>query len=74
MSLRCPMPVLTFLACAVPFTALLWGSFWLWRHCWSVIPMDARDRQFFGSMLGWCALIIVELSVWVCVATDRPRP
>jgi hypothetical protein len=62
MSPWCPMLVLTFLACAVPFTALLWGSFWLWRHRWSAIPMDAGDRRFFWSMLGWCALIIVELS------------
>jgi hypothetical protein len=28
---RCTMLLLIFLTFAVPFTALLWGGFWLWR-------------------------------------------
>lgn len=68
MSPRCTSVALMFLVFAVPVTALLWGSFWLWRQHGPAIPMDAGDQRFFWIMLGWCALIIAELSVFVCVA------
>jgi hypothetical protein len=71
---RCTMLVLIFLTFAVPFTALLWGGFWLWRQHWSAILMDAGDRRVVWITLGWCALILVEMSVLVCVAADHPRP
>jgi hypothetical protein len=35
--------------------------------------MDAGDRRVFWIMLRRCALILVEMSVLVCVAADRPR-
>jgi hypothetical protein len=36
--------------------------------------MPAADRRFFWVALGWCMLILFELSVFVCVGVDRPRP
>jgi hypothetical protein len=36
--------------------------------------MTAADRGFFWVTLGWVILILAELSLFVCVAADRPRP
>jgi hypothetical protein len=50
------------------------GGFWLWRQRWRAIPWHASDRRFVWVTLGWVTLPLAELSVFVGVAADRPRP
>jgi hypothetical protein len=74
MSPRCVMLMRQFLLIAVPFTVVCWGGFWLVRQHWCAVAWEPGDRRLFRWLLVCCAIILAELTVLVCVATNRSRP
>jgi hypothetical protein len=74
MSPRCAMMMLKFLLIAVPFTVVCWGGFWLALQHWWAVAWKQGDRRLFRWTMVWCAIVLAEMTVLVCVAADRSRP
>jgi len=62
--------MLTYLLIAIPFTVGVWGTFWLVRRHRRYTWLTA-ERRLFWEAIGWCVIILVELTVFVGVAADR---